>query len=46
MRFIFLELRRARQLEERVLGLKLAGQRSQPELCGALLNLNEFAYMD
>jgi hypothetical protein len=39
-------LQRAPSPEERELCLKLAEQRSLPELCRALLNLNEFAYVD
>lgn len=41
-----LALQRAPTPGERSLCLRLAEQRSLPELCRALLNLNEFAYVD
>lgn len=41
-----LALQRPPAAEERTLCLRLARERSLPELCRALLNLNEFAYVD
>lgn len=41
-----LALQRLPVASERALCVRLAGQRSLPELCRALLNLNEFAYVD
>jgi hypothetical protein len=41
-----LALQRPPEPSERVLCVRLAAQRSLPELCRALLNLNEFAYVD
>lgn len=41
-----LALQRPPAEEERELCLRLARERSLPELCRALLNLNEFAYVD
>ncbi len=41
-----LAIQRAPTPDERELCLKLAAERSLPELCRALLNLNEFAYVD
>ncbi len=41
-----LALQRLPAAEERALCLRFARERSLPELCRALLNLNEFAYVD
>ncbi len=41
-----LALQRPPEPSERDLCVRLAAQRSLPELCRALLNLNEFAYVD
>jgi len=41
-----LALQRSPVPEERTACLRLVGRRSLPELCCALLNLNEFAYLD
>jgi hypothetical protein len=39
-------LQREPKLEEREACLRLLRRRSLPELCRALINLNEFAYVD
>ena len=41
-----LALQRAPDAEERAACLRFLAQRSLPELCRAMLNLNEFAYVD